>query len=261
MPRSSIVSLFSTAGLVLFRGFNVTRDVMAAFCRAYSSRFVVDVGRSFDSTPDPIQLVTPGHLGVDLHCEHANGPFRPDLVWFWCQQPAADGGATTFCDGVLFWQGLSESTRDLFTHHRITFGFTYPAWSWRRFLGPQATLVDLRRLADSFPDVRYQINPDQSVSTEFTCAATVPAGATGDLAFANSIRGPYEGTRVTLEDGSPIPEAIIRELAAVGECMAQPINWQAGDLVMLDNSRFLHGRRAFRDARRRIHAALSWRNF
>jgi alpha-ketoglutarate-dependent taurine dioxygenase len=39
------------------------------------------------------------------------------------------------------------------------------------------------------------------------------------------------------------------------------ISWQPGDLVMIDNSRFLHGRRAFNDDRRRIFALLSYLKF
>ena len=44
------------------------------------------------------------------------------------------------------------------------------------------------------------------------------------------------------EDGSLIPDAIVDEIKAVSDRLTVAHRWQRGDLLMLDNSRFLHGR-------------------
>ncbi len=50
---------------------------------------------------------------------------------------------------------------------------------------------------------------------------------------------------VHFEDGSPIRDEILTELRAAGERLQECLEWQAGDMVMLDNSWIMHGRRAF----------------
>jgi hypothetical protein len=52
------------------------------------------------------------------------------------------------------------------------------------------------------------------------------------------------GTRQfpTFEDGSIVPDAIVEEIRDVSEGLTVAHRWQRGDLLMLDNSRFLHGR-------------------
>ena len=46
------------------------------------------------------------------------------------------------------------------------------------------------------------------------------------------------------DDGSPVPDAVLDEVMSVAEALSVPVRWQAGDLLMLDNSRFMHGREA-----------------
>jgi len=44
------------------------------------------------------------------------------LLWFWCERPAAEGGATTICDGVRLWEALSPQTQRLFQRERVAYG-------------------------------------------------------------------------------------------------------------------------------------------
>jgi len=42
------------------------------------------------------------------------------------------------------------------------------------------------------------------------------------------------------------------------EICTDEISWQDGDVAVIDNSRFMHGRRKIEDSQRRLHAALSY---
>jgi alpha-ketoglutarate-dependent taurine dioxygenase len=46
------------------------------------------------------------------------------------------------------------------------------------------------------------------------------------------------------------------ELNAIAEKITAEINWQKGDILMVDNTRIMHGRRAFVDDKRNIYIRL-----
>ena len=74
----------------------------------------------------------------------------------------------------------------------------------------------------------------------------------------NSIRGPYGGQTVLLEDDSPIPGSVKQDVMEASEKLTEEIPWRNGDVAIVDNTRFMHGRTAFSDPQRRIFAALSF---
>jgi hypothetical protein len=102
------------------------------------------------------------------------------------------------------------------------------------------------------------------VTTEYVSFACRDSQYGGHRAFINNILTmtwwELHGVRhriVRLEDGTPIPDAILDELRRIEAEITVPIAWQPHDLVMIDNTRYLHGRRAFTDKRREIYVRLS----
>lgn len=252
---------FKECGILLFRGFNVNYEQMKAFAEKFSSRFVLDKDRPIvDPRNKYVTLVDPGMHYVSPHCENANSPFRPDVIWFCCGVPASQGGETLYWDGVQVWQELDEELRQLFIAKKIKFFQKFPAADWKRFLGVGATLVDVKRTLNGIPGLTYKINADQSISIEYVCSAVVKTKYGHQDAFANSLIAEYKNPRgvVTFDDASPIPSTVINQIQQVMNNLTEVIPWQAGDLVMIDNSRFLHGRRSFTDRKRRIYSLLSY---
>jgi len=261
LPVQENLDWFKSYGFLLFRGFEVDDKKMKAFAEQFSSRFIRDRGRLLVDYRDGfVGLVDGGTHYISPHCEHANSPFRPDVVWFCCAVPAAQGGETLVWDGVRVWQEMSEELMTLFIDKKIRFFQKFPAAAWKYFLGTGSTLVDVKRTLDGLEGVSYQINPDQSVSLDYVCSAVVKTKYGNHEAFANSLISEYKNPRgvVTFEDGSPIPETVINEIKEIMNRLTEVIPWQSGDVAMIDNSRFLHGRRAFKDTRRRILTTLSY---
>lgn len=258
---SETLESFKSFGVLLFRGFGVDYQQMKTFAEKFSSRFVLDKDRPIVNTWDKyVTLVDPGMHYVSPHAENANSPFRPDVIWFCCGVPAAQGGETLFWDGIKIWQNLSEELRQLFIAKKIKYCQKFPATDWKRFLGIGATLADVKRTLNGIPGLTYNINPDQSISIEYICSAVVKTKYGNQNAFANSLIAEYKNPRgvVTFADGSPIPSTIINQTQQVINNVTELISWQTGDLVMIDNSRFLHGRRSFADINRKIYSLLSY---
>jgi hypothetical protein len=77
--------------------------------------------------------------------------------------------------------------------------------------------------------------------------------------FANAVLGPshnYQPPRYTLTDGSPVTADEIEEIREIAERSTHEINWQDGDIAILDNTRVMHGRRAIADANRNLFIGM-----
>lgn len=62
------------------------------------------------------------------------------------------------------------------------------------------------------------------------------------LLFARYMLGTCEFP--VFEDGSVIPDALVAELKSASDSITVAHRWREGDVLMLDNSRFMHGRNA-----------------
>ncbi|MEH2178721.1 TauD/TfdA family dioxygenase [Nostoc sp.] len=298
LPTQEVLDLFNSFGLLLFRGFGINYEQLVEFSAQFSSKYVRDPQRQIvDSADKFIQLVDNGTGYVPPHCENAVSPFRPDVVWFCCAVPAAEDGETLFWDGVQVWKELSEQSKQLFLSKKLKFMFDFNIDSWKLFFGSDTTIDDAKRALSEFEGISYIVRDDQSIDMEYICSAVVKTRNSGEEAFANSIipwyhkQGTWEKIKsylletynsstfgklfgslpqflvtylqakpqtITFEDGSPITDVVMDEINTIINRLTGVIPWQTGDMVMIDNSRFLHGRRAFQDTRRQIYSHLSY---
>jgi hypothetical protein len=261
-----VKELFKSFGLLVFRGFEVNLEQMKTFSGQFSSQFVRDSCTTF--VDEFVRLVDQGMSALGPHCDNASSPHRPDVVWFCCAKPALQGGESLFWDGVRVWEELGEEVKQLFTAKKLCFLTHYSADQWKHFLGsPSATIDDAKRVLDGLKGIKYRINEDQSISLEYVCSAVVKTKYGYQDAFANGLVMDYPqigmtsytrtGENVKFEDGSLIPDAAIYEIKQVTDSLTEEILLQTGDLVMVDNLRFMHGRRAFGDSQRQILSLLS----
>lgn len=264
-----VMNLCESSGVVLFRGFETCIDQFSNFVQKNSSRVTLDPARSFHA--DNAQKVDAGTDPVGLHCENGNAPKLPHFIWFYCKKAASSGSQTTYCDGRGVWDRLSDNTKSIFSQQKIKYSRTVPEQLWKNYLAyelpnisspEEVEISHLTELSGQVPGQSFILNDDMSVHYEFTVGAAHETIFSEDLVFANSILGPsfnYEKPQITLEDGTPIPEDILAEIQLITSQETQEIDWQDGDVVMIDNTRFMHGRRAIEDPVREIYAALSYR--
>lgn len=266
LERSLVVPLMKDAGVLLFRGFATSLEQMSAFVERHSGRVTLDPARAFHAKN--VQKVDAGFEPLGLHCENGVAPGAPDYVWFYCQRAARVASQTTVCDGVRVWETLSDETRALFSAHRIKFTRTFAPAAWKRWVAVEHPTVkneqDVRpehlvELISRFEGQTVRPLGDDRVHTEF-CIPAIYKSADGRWAFANSLLGPsynYDAPRVTTDDDVAIPDSVWEDVRTATAAMTEDIDWCDGDVVLIDNTRVMHGRRRIEDPDRLLFAALS----
>ena len=205
---------------------------------------------------------------LPLHADRAYLKSQPEIMWFLCARPAESGGQTTICDGVAVVPALSASTRRLFESKRLKYIRHYAEDQWK-LLYRTNDLDQVRRFCEQ-NDLRLHVNEDRSVRTEFLAPAIRKTKWGGTRAFCNSLQiGIWQEKHlgrsvnfVRLEDNSEIPDEVLAEIDEVTESLTENIPWSSGDLAIVDNTRMLHGRRAFNDPAREVYVrmcqSVSW---
>lgn len=245
-PRR-VEDLYKASGALLFRGFALDVGTFAALTRSYCthSAFNDSPGRETVDDDNNIQTVNLGDEAFPLHAELSRTPWRPDVCWFACITPAERDGETYICDGVEMVRQMSPQLRAALQHRKLR--YTQPsqlheAKFWLR--ADQPTVSLLQNPPDDCP-YSYDIVAQKPQQT-FLRPALHKCMFSDDLAFANFLlfaRRYLQSKRFPLfEDGSEIPDALVDELEQIGQRLQQPIPWQENDVVMLDNTRFMHAR-------------------
>ena len=269
LHRDFVMGRLAGAGYLLLRGFSTDVDSFAALVRRLSVRVTLDPARSFGGRDTVAQKVDAGFDAVGLHCENANSPFVPQLCWFYCEKAASVGSQTTVCDGYRVWDALSATTRQAFMQRDIVYSRRVEAAKWKMFafhkLEGRTPLdeITLRDIVVDAPDLsrtQVTLEADGAIRYAHRVAAVHPTLFGERLAFANSLLGPsfnYEKPTITFHDGEPIPPSMLAEIERVSASCTENIDWKYGDVLLIDNTRVMHGRRAIGDPSRTIYNALS----
>ncbi|SLM65147.1 MULTISPECIES: TauD/TfdA family dioxygenase [Dickeya] len=269
-----LLNRLQTHGYLILRGFRHSIAEFSERVRSTSSRISLDPARSFDG--DTAQKVDAGYDKVGLHCENGNSPFWPDLCWFYCQKAPEYGSQTTVCDGKAVFDQMTPAQRERFLSQDIVYSRRVDEKKWKTYAlhalaGEQdapdsietITLEHLRSVAQQDSGIRIELLDDGAIRYKFQTPAIIGSRVNPQETrnFANSIFGPsnnYEAPVITFTDGSPIPDTLLAEMDTLCENLTFDIGWQQGDIVLIDNTRVMHGRRRIEDKARTIFNALSY---
>ena len=268
IKKNFIIDNISSSGVLLFRGFSIDMGIFSDYIHKNSSKVSLDPARVF--ADKNVQKVDAGFDSVGLHLENAATPNVPDFIWFYCKKAAKKGSETTFCDGHDVLSQLSESTRQLFKNKKIRYSRRVPEQLWKKYVAYEAenvtnpndvTLDTLEKFSSKIKDLSYSINSDNSINLSLCVSAIKTSKFSGLESFANSILGPsynYEKPLITFEDGTKIADELLEEIKLQTERCTHEIQWEDNDIVVIDNTRVMHGRRAIEDPKRELFAGLSY---
>jgi hypothetical protein len=259
IAAAEIEALYKAHGALLLRGFGADVPQFRAFARQFCSTSVFNEspGRSPLDPAHNIHTVDGGTGPFALHPELSREPWKPDAAFFGCLSAPSRGGATTICDGVELVRAMPDEVRRGLERRRLL--YVKPTWPalLDYWLGtPNPSDAQLARPPVSCP---YQFRRiDEQVVRFFSRPALhrpmfIDAPAFGNfLLFArfNNRRPDFP----LLDDGRPVPEEWLQTIKAAGDAISIEIAWQPGDVLMLDNTRFMHGRSAILDAGERLIA-------
>lgn len=257
VDRDAVIAQYKAHGALLFHGFDCDLSQFQAFARQFCRTAVVNEspGRQPLDLANGIYAVDGGTNAFALHPELSREPWKPDIAFFGCLSAPCDGGRTTVCDGIALANALPDEVRRGLEGRRLVYvKGTWPALL-EYWLG--TATPDDHQLQNPPPGCPYQFMrfADGRVARHFSRPALHKPMFADALAFGNFLLfARFNNGRTDfplLDDLRPVPEEWLQAIKATGDSLASAVKWQDGDLLMLDNTRFMHGRTAIIDAAER----------
>ena len=250
-------------GVVLLRGAAFSAMAFEAATAPFAEHFRVhqDPTRRGYNPADTTQSVTAGEEAIALHAERAYLPGPPELLFFCCVTPPKSGGETTICDGAAIVDRLSPEDVRALDAMTLTWQSTLDKARWRRLYHTDDPALAATLFSASIAihgeksRTRYWFDEDDALHVDYHAPSLIAGRISGRKAFANYLllsAVEPSGPRATQRDGSPVPDDLLRRVADVAESITTDIAWLRGDVAIIDNTRCLHGRRAFSGGAREI---------
>jgi hypothetical protein len=251
-----IEQLYKTHGAILFRGFHFDVDVFRELTGRFCSHFVFNESRNRNvvDKEHQIQSVNIGTTDICLHPEMAREPYKPDVCWFACITPARSGGETFICDGVEIVKRMPSEAIEAMRDRRLL--YRRPATVDEVTFWLKTDQITDENLNNPPEDCPYEFwRKDDKIGRRFWTPALHKPMFSEDLAFGSFLllaRFNLGNRSFPLfEDGSVIPDDLVDIIMNVAEEIKEPIDWRPNDVVMLDNTRYMHGRNEIGDPENR----------
>jgi alpha-ketoglutarate-dependent taurine dioxygenase len=265
----AIRAAFADRGVLLLRGFQpVDPTGVAAFTdQLFPGQPVVGTGEH-PQADDTEAVYRPVPFAPDKtllwHHENSFNADFPRTLIFICRTPAPQGGATTIVDSRLVYHQVPAEVRQRFAagirYTRRCDGYT--SRSWQQLYG-----TDDPDTADRYAAANGEVLVIDGTAACITAHRPAfhptahgpswinqllhwhPAALPADL--RNLIRrGTVPVFRdCTFGDGSPIADVVVDQVSAAHRRHEYPVAWQPGDVLLVDNTVFAHGRHPYRGTR------------
>jgi alpha-ketoglutarate-dependent taurine dioxygenase len=276
LDAGQVIDLYRATGAVFLRGFEADLDAFEKFTGRFMQDPFTNRGAAFSFGPfrrstvdgNPTTMTATGNrqdFPLPLHGEFYYFLHPPQMIWFYCACPAEEGGETTIADGAAIMRGLRPETAALFRQKRIKYKRTLEEGEWQTAFQTQDRSAMEAICAENSARVIW--GSDGSAATEYSCFAFIH-DEDGREVFINDLLpvtlGEIEVRKgrvpevkrppMTLrwEDDSPLSDETIEDVATSAYRNEVPVPANAGDILMLDNRRILHGRRYSAPGNRRV---------
>jgi alpha-ketoglutarate-dependent taurine dioxygenase len=233
----------------------------------------------------------PARFHIIPHHEMSYLPAMPDHIAFFCRVPARSGGATPLVCGQSLYQTIPEDIKERFSDLGILYTRSYPAISLGQRFGLQHSVfvswdqvfqsdnkqVVEDRCRELSLDIKWSRNDLLQTSVKLPAIRLHPVHKTPVWCnqahtfvatrryLGHALYLLYRALRVFpsmsqgrayFGDGSPIPEPMIDRIHESIRHLTYRVPMQAGDILILDNHRMLHGREPYIGEREHFAATL-----
>ncbi len=257
LDRDAVIAHYKQHGAILFRGFGADLGQFYAFAKRFCKTGVVNEspGRTPLDVVNGIYAVDGGTSAFSLHPELSREPWKPDVAMFGCLSAPGQGGLTTVCDGVALVKALPDAVRRGLEGRRLN--YLKGTWAsqleyWLGTATPDDNLLGNPPAGCPYQFMRLN---DGRVARLFTRPALHKPMFCDEPAFGNFLLfARFNNGRTDfplLDDYRPVPEDWLQAIKAAGDALSSAVRWRKGDLLMIDNTRFMHGRTAIVDAEER----------
>ena len=213
----------------------------------------------------------PKDVEIFLHHEMAQTPISPSKLFFFCQSAADEGGATPLCRSDKLFEALKGENPSLardFKEKGLKYTTTMPAAndansgqgrSWKSTLSVSSVEEAEAKLKEL--GYHWEWMDDGSLKAVTPKLPAVIDLADGSEVFYNQLIAAYMGWKgvrenpssaITFGDGSAIPKEGLERVSTLAEDFTFDLEWQDGDVAIVDNYRAMHGRRPYSGDRKRV---------
>ena len=256
LDKILIKDLYKRHGAILFRGFHLDLTTFKQLTSHFCSHGIVNAAGRRELVDDEgnIQTVNRGERPFPLHPELSTEPWRPDICWFACDTPPEQGGETIICDGVRLAQELPTEVVSTLTTRRLKYSVQMTLAEYKFWLKSDTPNYD--QLRDPPPGSPYQFFvAENRMMRSFSTPALHKPMFSEEMAFGNFLlfaRYFLDNKNFpTYEDDSLVSDDLVATVKKVSDELTLAIKWQRNDVLMLDNTRFMHGRNQVLDLAKR----------
>ncbi|MEH2060573.1 MAG: amino acid adenylation domain-containing protein [Nostoc sp.] len=257
-------------GAILFRDFNVDSvSEFESFAQTISPNLFADYGdlprtgeggKVYGSTPYP------SDKAILFHNESSHLHQWPLKIWFFCVQPAQQGGETPIIDCRQAYKIINPKLRERLDRKQLMYVRHYTNGldvSWQNFFR-----TDDKSIVENYfrqTKIDFEWYDNNSLITRQVRPALAVHPRTSEPVFFNQIQlhhiayldaevresllstfGDKKLPRnVYYGDGTPIEDSAIAEINEVYQQSQTSFTWQKNDILMLDNMLTAHGRNPY----------------
>jgi len=274
---NKIEAELETSGAVLFRGFPIE---CAETFDTFSAAFNYDSFTYQESFSNAVRInftervftanEAPKDVEIYLHHEMAQTPISPDKLFFFCKAAADHGGATPICRSDKLYEALTKEAPELaqqFLEKGVKYTTRMPhednhesgqGRSWKSTLSVNNKQEAEKRLIELGYSWEWLDGGDLKAVTPVLPA--VRKLDNGIHTFYNQLIAAYLGwdgvkedpsVAITYGDESHIPASGLKLIVELSKEFTFDLEWQDGDMVLIDNKMAMHGRRSYSGSRKR----------
>jgi alpha-ketoglutarate-dependent taurine dioxygenase len=274
--RARLVAEVEAHGAVLLRGFAVGgAEGFEALARAvtpdlldYRERAAprFEVGRNIYTSTE-----FPADQHIPLHHEMSYSHNWPMKLWFYCEQPAARGGATPIASDREVFKRLDPQIKETFLRKGVMYVRNYGDGldlTWQ-----DAFQTTDKSVVESYcrrSHMEFEWREGGRLRTRQSRQVVVTHPKTGETVWFNHAHmfhvsnlgadvresllkefgEEYLPRNAYYGDGTPIESSVLEEIRETYRHTAVTFPWQKGDLLLLDNVLASHGREPFEGPRK-----------
>ena len=267
IDEGQLESEFRRHGALLLRGFDFDVETFRRFAERLcaASVFNNSPNRALLDPGSNIQSVNLGTAPFPLHPELSREPWRPDVCLFACFDEPSLGGETTICDGVEIVRRLPPTLAEKMLGRNLLYCQPASPEALEFWLG--TSTPNSEQLSFPPPQCPYSFTDlgDKVIRCFSRPLLHKPMFHEGP-AFGNFILFARLALKVShfplLDDGQPVPAHWVEAVQRAAEPITYALQWRRGDILIVDNSRFMHGRRQILNAgERKIASYFGYLSF
>ncbi|UAA40798.1 TauD/TfdA family dioxygenase [Paraneptunicella aestuarii] len=273
--KEQLEQLLTKYGAILFRGFEINnKETFNNFIEKSSTEALYYSERSSPRHAVYKNIYTstdhPEDKEIFQHSEQSYNKSFPLRIFFYCEKPAEQGGATPLADARKIYQRIPKEVRDKFeqVHYRYSRCFwQVMGTKWQTAFQTESKEEVERYCTDN--DINFEWQPGEALKTYQIRHTTAYHPVSHEPCWFNhctffNLKSLDPETQEILEcsfepdelpnqtfygDGTGIEPEVIETLQNAYVDEKTEFDWQAGDVLMIDNMLVTHGRRSFKGER------------